>query len=218
MRKLMLLVCVVLSAGLLVACGENPTPSAVSVTNRPVQPPAATPDALVTPLPFGSPATTRTTAATLPGGGIKLPDNPAFKDTLVDAAIEVEFGRLAGIKDAAIRLYTANDGNPRALYSTAYTHLALNGYSQTPGQTYPLKRAGMEVGLFQKAGAPDVLVAAFANDELPPLNENAIRNPIPALNLDLSRRILDSAKTGKYGLVLVSGEGLASKATASLNE
>jgi hypothetical protein len=222
LRKFLMLVCVVLSGLLLAACGENATPApattAVGVTNRPAQPPAATPDALVTPLPFNSPATTRTPAPALPGTGIKLPDNPAFQNRLLDAAIEAEFGRLTGVKDAAARLYTSNEGDARSLYTVANNYLTINGYSPAPGNSYPLKRAGMEIGLFQKAGAPDIMIAAFANAELPPLDENAVRNPVPAFNLDLSKRLLDAAKNSKNGLLLISGEGLGAKVTASLNE
>jgi hypothetical protein len=222
LRKIVMLVCVTVSGLILGACGENTTPApattTVLVTNQPVQSPVATSTTRITPPPSGSPAITRPPAPTLPGSGIKLPDNPAFQNRLLDAAIEAEFGRLTSVKDAAVRLYTSNEGEARSLYTVANNYLTINGYSPAPGKSYPVKRAGMEIGLLQKAGAPDIMIAAFANDELPPLNENALRNPIPAFNLDLSQKVLESARTGKYALLLVSGEGLAPKVDASLNE
>ncbi len=212
MRSTLTLVCVMMLASLLAACGD-PTATTVPATTAAPTTAAAT-TAATTAAAITTAATTvaattaattvaaTTVATTAAAASGTFPAISGVKEVVMDAAIQAEIAKQfpASLKNANIKYYTSDNDYDKAA-SDVDAALTGAGYKfAIPGQSKPAKQGEQYVGLYTKTGAEDLLIGTLpvpAN-----LDQVGGSSTLPGLSGDALKKFADQMK-GKKSLVFV---------------
>ena len=200
---LMLLVAFVLNA-----CGESPT----APSPTPTQP--STPTTAPTTAPVAATATTTSAAggsssgtpAASGGSTVTLPAINGATEVTLDPAIVQPVIKQFGLANATVKFYTS-DNPASSVVDTADAAIVGAGYAfSIPGATKPTQSGGTYAGLYTKANAADIVLAAVDVPSDP--TQLATQLNIPGVTADVVQKLADQIKGKKSVLFIVAAPGL----------
>ncbi len=203
---LMLLLAFVLNA-----CGESPTSTPIP-SPTPTQPP--TPTTAPTTAPVAAVATTTLasggsssgTPAASGGSLVSLPSINGATEVTLDPAIVQPVIKQFGLANATVKFYTS-DQPASSVVDTADAAIVGAGYAfSIPGATKPTQSGGTYAGLYTKANAADIVLAAVDVPSDP--TQLATQLNIPGVTADVVQKLADQIKGKKSVLFIVAAPGL----------
>jgi hypothetical protein len=198
----------------LAACGDSTATSAPASTTAAATTVAATTatgaTSATTAAATSAATTTRAAASTAASTGAAttasaasagLPAIAGVTEVNLDPSIAAEFGKqLPQIKNFFFKVYVSDDSDEKVATSLD-TALTGAGYkSSLPGQSQLTKQGDSYMGLYSKAGAPDLLVGVSAV----PSDPSKFSSNVPGLSADATQKFINEVK-GKKTLVFAIG-------------
>lgn len=204
---LMLLLAFVLNA-----CGKSPT-ATPAPSPTPTQPPTPSPAPTTAPATAaagttasGAGASSSGTPAASGGSTVSLPAINGATEVTLDPAIVQPVIKQFGLSNATVKFYTS-DQPASSVVDTADAAIVGAGYAfSIPGATKPTQTSGTYAGLYTKANAADIVLAAVDVPSDP--TQLATQLNIPGVTADVVQKLADQIKGKKSVLFIVAAPGL----------